>query len=342
MTGSQVGFLGTIVFLAGSFWWNGCCREVRTYPPPKPGNLVKQVQYRNRRAQSLKAVVKADQLTKKGRVKLKVFLLIKQPGKLRFEATVMDNTVAVLTADGHQFASIDFKKHIVYRGPASPCNIARIFNIPLTGQQVAVVLSGGVPVLRHDAVKLRWDKCKGREVLILKNNKLGLTQYIYLKRRHGQWQMSASKIKDKKGKTMLRISARDFRKRSGIWVPRWIHFVHPKKKADVMMRFIAQSVNVDVPEDAFHIKPPDKLPVRWLQCRAAAQLPFLPVIAQADRNDSHRPPHRKSVPPPRPAADTPAGRKTSPPSRPAADTPAGRKTSPPSRPVSDTPADRKK
>lgn len=265
----------------------GCCTEVRTYPVPKPATLVDEVMARNRRAKSLKAVVKADQLTKKGRVKLKVFLLADQPGKLRFEATVMDNTVAVLVSDGQSFASIDYKKHIVYRGPASPCNIARVFNVPLTGQQVAVVLSGGVPVIRHDSLKLRWDECRGREVLTLNSKAFGLTQHIYLKKKKGDWQIAASKIKDSKGRTIMKILARSFRRRDGLWVPRWIHFVHKKKKADVLMRFISQKVNVEIPQDAFRLEPPSDLPQRWLQCNATGKLPFLPVAPpQAPQPDA--------------------------------------------------------
>jgi outer membrane lipoprotein-sorting protein len=264
----------------------GCCREVRNYPPPKPGDLVAQVRARNRRAQTLKAVVKADQLTRKGRVKLKVFLLVEQGGKLRFEATVMDNTVAVLVSDGQQFASVDFKKHVVYRGPASPCNIARVFNVPLTGQQVAVVLTGGVPVIRHDAAKLRWDKCEGQEILTLRSKKFGLTQHVYLKKKKGGWQIVASKIKNRKGRTLMKISARGFRRRSGLWMPRWIHFVHKKKKADVLMRFISQKLNVEIPAQAFQLDPPANLPQRWLRCEDRGQLPFLPVSTQAGQASS--------------------------------------------------------
>ena len=252
----------------------GCCNIKRTYSPIKSNNLVDIVRKRNGKAGSLKAVVKADQFTKKGRVKLKVYILTKKGGKLRFEATVMDNTVAVLATDGEKFRSIDFKKHIVYEGPSSPCNIARIFNIPLTGEQVAVVLMGGVPILRHQKSEVEWDKCKGREILILKNKPQGLSQKIYLKRKKGSWQILGTIIKNRKGKTLLRVLAKDFRLRDGLWVGRWTHYLQPKKKADVMMRFISQKLNVEIPEEAFSIDPPRGLETHWLECPDIEGLPF--------------------------------------------------------------------
>ena len=262
-----------LLFISG-FTLAGCCRMKRGYTPPKPQDLVEEVRKRNARTRSLKAVVKADQFTDKGRVKLKVFLLVKKGGKLRFEATVVDNTVAVLASNGVRFTSIDFKKHVVYEGPASPCNISRVFNIPLTGEQVAVVLMGGVPLLNHDEVSLKWDDCKGREVLRLRNKETGIVQKIYLRKRKGLWQIVGTRIKDKKGKTLLKLFSREFRRRAGVWVARWIHYVHPRRKADLLMRFKSQKLNVEIPEDAFSLNPPQGLKRRWLECPPLPRLPF--------------------------------------------------------------------
>ncbi len=256
---------------------SGCCTIRRTYPPPSARDLVNDVRKRNSSAQSIRAVVNADQFTKEGRVKLKVYILAEKEGKLRFEATVMDNTVAILVSDGSRFRSIDFKEHIVYEGPATPCNIARVFNIPLTGDQVAVVLMGGVPLLQHDTAEVKWDKCKGREILSLENRKRGVTQEIYLKKGEGSWQITGTRIRDENGKTLLTLSARDFELERGLWVARRTHYKHPQKKADVIIRFLSQSLNVDIPEEAFELEPPHGLEKRWLECEDLPGLPFEPV-----------------------------------------------------------------
>lgn len=256
---------------------SGCCNIRRTYTPPVARDLVNDVRKRNRSARSIRAVVKADQFTKQGRVKLKVYILAEKEGKLRFEATVMDNTVAVLASDGVRFRSIDFKEHVVYEGPASPCNIARVFNIPLTGDQVAVVLMGGVPILEHDSAEVKWDKCKGREILSLEHRESGVTQQIYLKKREGSWQITGTRIKDGKDKTLLTLTSRGFTLENGLWTARWTHYKHPQKKADVMIRFLSQSLNVDIPEEAFELEFPHGLKKKWLECEDLPGLPFEPV-----------------------------------------------------------------
>lgn len=239
-----------------------------------------------------------------------VYLLVERPGKLRFEATVMDNTVAVLTTDGSNFASIDFKKHVAYRGPASPCNIARIFRIPLFPEHVGVVMMGGVPVLKHDSVRVSWDKCSGAEVLTLKNTASKLTQKIYLKRRKGMWQITGSKIYDRRGRKLVSLKFKRFKRKGGRWVPHLIHFVMRKPYTDVLIRFDKLVVNINIPQKAFTLEPPSKLPERWLTCPPLKQLPFLPVAAAKKPRPAPRarPSEPRPAPRARPSKPRPASR----------------------------------
>jgi outer membrane lipoprotein-sorting protein len=309
-----------VLLVAAVLLWtaafSGCCGYVRTYHAPVPGNLLSTVNRLNRKTRSLRAKAKADQFTSKGRVKLTVFLLVERPGKLRFEATVLDNTVAILTSDGSNFASIDFKKHVAYRGPASPCNIARIFRIPLSPEHVGVVMMGGVPVLRHDSVRVSWDKCTGAEVLTLKNTGSKLTQKIYLKRRKGMWQITGSKIYDGRGRKLVSLKFKRFKRKGGRWVPHLIHFVMRKPYTDVLIRFDKLVVNIDIPQKAFTLEPPSKLPERWLTCPPVKQLPFLPVAAAKPAPSATRPAQR-AEPRPSPPAPRPAPRAEPRPSPPA-------------------------
>ena len=298
--------------------FGGCCGYVRQYHAPVPGNLLSSVNRLNRKTRSFRAKAKADQFTSKGRVKLTVYLLVERPGKLRFEATVMDNTVAILTSDGSNFASIDFKKHVAYRGPASPCNIARIFRIPLSPEHVAIVMMGGVPVLKHDSVRVSWDKCSGAEVLTLKNAASKLTQKIYLKRRKGMWQVTGSKVYDRRGRKLVSLKFKRFKRKGGRWVPHLIHFVMRKPYTDVLIRFDKLAVNIDIPPKAFTLESPSKLPERWLTCPPVKQLPFLPV--RVTKKPRPTPPIGR--PGPRPVTSVPR-----PSARPAESRPASRPAS---------------
>lgn len=280
----------------------GCCGHSRGYPAPSPSNLLLEVQKNNLKARTLRAKAKADQLTGQGRAKVTVYLLVKRPGKLRFEATVMDNTVAVLTSDGESFSSIDFKKHIAYQGPASPCNIARIFQIPLDSNQVAMVLLGGTPILKHDSILLEWDRRNGREVLILSNRSAQLTQKIFVKKVSSSWRVTGSVIKNHKGKTLFKLTFRRMSFKSGKWFPRWIHFIRNSPKADIIIRLDRVDLDVDLPDRAFVLVPPPNLPVHYLTC-PYVQLPFM----QSEQKKPHPP--RKPLPkvlPPGKKAEPPA------------------------------------
>ncbi len=251
-----------------------CCRQVRRYPVPGPADLIGAVRKANVQPRSMRAKVTADQRTKKGRLKATVYLLAHRRGGLRMEATVLDNTVAVLTSDGQKFFSIDFKRKVVYLGPAKPCNIARIFGIPLRPGQVAMVLMGGMPLLVHGSARVSWDRCRGMDVLALRNDAEGLEQKIWIRRVRGRWRVERSQVRDGKGRRLLSIEFKHFVVRAGSWMPTWIRYVQPAAGTDVLLRYRKVEADVVIPQDAYRIDPPAGYPVRWLDCRDSARLPF--------------------------------------------------------------------
>ena len=252
----------------------GCCRQVRRYPVPRITELVGAVRKTNEHPGTMRAKVTADQRTKKGRLKATVYLLANRKGGLRMEATVLDNTVAVLTSDGRRFYSIDFKRKIVYLGPAKPCNIARIFGIPLRPGHVGLVLMGGMPLLKHRKAKITWDRCTGTEVLWLRNEEAGLEQKVWVRRTRQGWRVERSLVRDPKGRTLLSIRFRKFVRRSGAWMPTWIRYIQKGVGTDVLLRYKKVEADVEIPEDAYRIEAPEGYPVRWLDCRERRDLPF--------------------------------------------------------------------
>ncbi len=301
----------------GLLWHGGCCRHVRRYPVPSVTDLVGALRRTNRSPRSVRAKVTADQRSKRGRIKATVYLLADRSGGLRMEATVLDNTMAVLASDGQKFYSIDFRKKIVYLGPALPCNIARLFGIPLRPGQVGLVLMGGMPVLRHDGAKISWDRCRGTEVLELRNSKSGLTQRVFLKKTKYGWRVEGSVVRDSKGKKLVSIRFKKFVRRAGSWMPTWIRYLQPPVGTDVLLLYRKVEADVDIPQDAYRIEPPAGYPVRWLSCQQRETVPFesaAPPHAVGPRASKPQPPARAvgpqsaSTPRPVPATDPDKGR----------------------------------
>ena len=195
------------------------------------------------------------------------------------EATVMDNTVAALATDGHAFASVDFKHRIAYTGPAKACNVARIFNIPLDAGHVALVLLGGIPILRHDTMALRWDRCHGREVLVLANRAKGLSQEIRMRRSHSGWRIEGSRVRTRTGKTIIDVQFKQFRRHKGVWIPTWVRYLQPGRKADLLLRYKKIEPGVRFPAAAFRLDLPAGFPRRFLDCTEAEGVPFESVTS---------------------------------------------------------------
>jgi hypothetical protein len=246
----------------------GCpCAKRRTYTAPTARALATALGGWGGQVRTLRAKAKVDQWTSKGRIKVRVFILTTSAGKLRFEAvSPFDTSLVTLVSDGQQFASIDHKNHIFYSGAAKPCNIARVFGLALDPKAVGLALSGGAPLIPHDKQSLKWDRCQGTEVLRVEDTKKKLVQRVWMLRVRGAWRVLRSTVSDAKGKILVELLFEKFRTVDGKVLPRVIKFRQAKPKADVIIRYHKQRVNVAIPAEAFQLRAPPGLPERILTC----------------------------------------------------------------------------
>ncbi len=244
----------------------GCCTHRRHYPPPTPARLTQQLRGVGQPPPTLRAKAKVDQWTRKGRIKLRVFMLATARGQLRFEAvSPFDTPLVTLTSDGTRFASIDHKHDVFYRGPAKACNIARVFGLALPPREVSRTLTGGTPVIPHERATLRWDRCEGAEVLTLVGSE-GRTQRIWLRKRGGKWQVLRSEVRDGDKKVVFELRFDNFRRIQGRWIPWEIKVEQPQRKADLIIRYQKLELGVKIPDAAYQLRVPAGLPVRVLDC----------------------------------------------------------------------------
>lgn len=102
---------------------------------------------------------KIDHFSKQGRVRGDVYLLAVNPDRVRFDVVAFGTPVYTLTSDGQSFEMLDIKEKLFLRGPASPCNLARLTQVPLPGHALVSLLHGEAPIVKHDAAGARidWD-----------------------------------------------------------------------------------------------------------------------------------------------------------------------------------------
>ncbi len=107
----------------------------------------------------LRARAKIDHFGKEGRVRAELMLYAVAPASLRMDAvSPFGATLATLTSDGRRFSLYDIREKRFLEGPAAPCNIARLTQVPLPGHVLIGLLRGVPPVLAHTAPPaIRWD-----------------------------------------------------------------------------------------------------------------------------------------------------------------------------------------
>jgi hypothetical protein len=102
---------------------------------------------------------KIDHFSPQGRVRGEVFLLAVNPDRVRFDVVAFGTPVYTLTSDGKRFEMLDVKEKQFLYGPASPCNLARLTQVPLPGHALVSLLRSEAPVLAHQPpqASIAWD-----------------------------------------------------------------------------------------------------------------------------------------------------------------------------------------
>jgi len=139
----------------------------RPGPAPTPAALLAELRAQQARVTTLDARVRATSWLSGERLRATVNILADRTGRLRFEAEVsLQGTVAVLTTNGGQFASLDLQKNTLIRGPACPAAVASLVKIPLLPEEVAAILMGdvAVPAARGEP-RVSWDAQRGLDRL---------------------------------------------------------------------------------------------------------------------------------------------------------------------------------
>lgn len=96
-----------------------------------------------------------------GRIRGEVYIFAVNPDRVRFDVvSPFGATLYTLTSDGERFEMADLGQKQFLYGPSTPCNLARLTQVPVPGHALVSLLRGEAPVLVHakaDAV-LSWNR----------------------------------------------------------------------------------------------------------------------------------------------------------------------------------------
>lgn len=147
-------------------------------PPPDlsldPAALLEQVKRSQARVDSVRgeAAVRVEASGKSGTVP--AFVAAKRPDLVHLETLdFFGNPVAVLVTAGGRMSFYDAREKVLYRGPATRENVARLVPLPMTPPELVEVLCGSAPLLPGSAK--RADPGRGFVTLVIEEGELTQT-----------------------------------------------------------------------------------------------------------------------------------------------------------------------
>lgn len=242
-------------------------------PVPRPADAYEDVgvllaDWRAKTAgvKSLRATGRIDQFGKDQRVSGTVYVFARLPDALRVDlVSPLGNSLAVLAAQAGRFSMHDVREGRFLQGPAQPCNIARLIQIPLPVEDVARLLIGGTPLIEGAPI-LGWDRDKGAYTVTLEDGDARQTLLIGPDRR--VLPLLRSRL-TRRGQVAFDIALDRWSPVGSRSVPREIRFKMPSKDIDLLLRYDSDGVELDMnlPQDAFQLVAPSGMKIEEVTCK---------------------------------------------------------------------------
>ncbi len=237
---------------------------VRSYQPPSPEQLRAHLVKRNQTITSFRAESVMDYWLGDTRVKGTVWLL-GRPGKyLRFNALspAGDNVVADLACNGTRFAFVDITNNCQRQGVCDRTAIEQFLRISLDPDDFLLLATGGAPVISGEQT-LRWDSKAGHEILTIQNDRH--IQTIVVDGRKGHWDVVSSSIRNTKNELEWIVENREISPVSAAdgkqyRIPKRMRLRQPGEKADLIIHWRQQQLNVSLPDEKFELTPDPSIP----------------------------------------------------------------------------------
>ena len=144
-----------LVVLAGLIVWGNGCTARRPTPPPSPlqalaplpsvQELLAPLHARQQAITGLRGLAKVSYRDAHEKGSAMQAVALAAPDRFRLELFSLLGVAAIHTCDGQQLAAYLPRDHVLYRGAASPFNIARLTQVLLSAREVTRLLMGLPP-----------------------------------------------------------------------------------------------------------------------------------------------------------------------------------------------------
>ncbi len=220
-------------------------------PPPDlsldPGELLEQVKGAQAKVRSVRgeARVRVDGEGMKGAVR--ELVAASKPDRLRVDTLdFFGNPVAQLATSGGRFTLYDARAKVIYRGAATPRNLARLVPLPLPADALVTMLCGSAPLLDGRPASA----APGRGVVVLELAGDGRTQRLEV------GDHAAIERSDRTGPGAYALRFEQFRSRPGGRLPTDLTLRSDSPRVKLELHWTDVEVNAEVEASLFRIEPP--------------------------------------------------------------------------------------
>ncbi len=267
--------------LAAAFAIGGCC----TTPPPSQfpsgEDALDRMKATFACANGIQGVGHIDHFGNRGRIRGDATAIAVNPARVRVEISSSFGAMPyTLTSDGTNFALNDLPNKQFLVGPASPCNLARLTQVPIPGHALVYLLRGEAPLLKHapKSPSIAWECGHYRvEVPSTRGAKQTVKLEVYDEDVAKPWGQQRVRVvgvtTEQEGAVLYDVALSSFAKTStaparvdeegidppippsgepcDIEVPRSIHVTVPFTKDDVLFQYNQAALNPPLPTGTF-------------------------------------------------------------------------------------------
>lgn len=241
-----------LLILSVSF---GSCAPRRppgVIPPatlPSAQQLLSALAARRQAVHGLRGVAEVKYAGPQEKGSAKQAVAVATPNQFRLEVFSLLGVASLLTCDGRTLAAYFPREKVLYRGAATPLNIARFTRVALAAREVADLLLG-FPVVspRSERGNVSFDSDTGwyrLDIVVSGNNTQTWwfdTQSMFLRR----WELTESS-----GEVIARMNVTDYHAVADLYFPFSIEFVDPQGQQKAAITYERVELNPALAESLF-------------------------------------------------------------------------------------------
>jgi hypothetical protein len=216
---------------------------------PSAQQLLAALVARRQAVKGLRGLAEVVYVGPQEKGKVKQAVAVATPNQFRLELFSLLGVASLLTCDGHALAAYFPKEKVLYRGAATPLNIARFARITLAAREVADLLLGlpmAIPHAERGSVSFDLDTGWYRlDITVSGNNAQTLwfdTQAMFLQR----WELTESN-----GEVVARMNLTDYRAVVGQYFPFHIELIDPQGQQQASVTYERVELNPSLSESLF-------------------------------------------------------------------------------------------